>query len=181
MNSKTEKVEGLIIQGLAHVERRNILKIVSLTEGGAIYSDILGELGLNKGKMNYHLRQLDGLVEKNGEMRYHLTPLGKRALIVLNSMTEDLEDGYERFLNAARPDESNLISTFVSRFFYVIALFTLSAFIFLANLVRMEILVGDWPRASYYYLAGFGLLVVGLVWFKGWVIREADRASDWWI
>jgi DNA-binding IclR family transcriptional regulator len=74
MESRREDVEELIIQGLGHRERRNILKIISVAPQGAVYSDILGELGLNTGRMNYHLKQLEGLVERNGDRRYHLTP-----------------------------------------------------------------------------------------------------------
>jgi hypothetical protein len=33
--NKREEVEEIIIQGLGHPERRNILKIISLAEGGA--------------------------------------------------------------------------------------------------------------------------------------------------
>ncbi|GAH17440.1 unnamed protein product, partial [marine sediment metagenome] len=65
MSDKREEVEEIIIQGIGHQERRNILKIISLAEGGASYSVILGELGLNTGRMNYHLRQLQGLVKRD--------------------------------------------------------------------------------------------------------------------
>jgi len=78
VSSRQEEIEELIIQGLGHQERRNILKIISLAEGGASYSVILGELGLNTGRMNYHLRQLEGLVVRNGDRKYHLTPLGEK-------------------------------------------------------------------------------------------------------
>lgn len=117
MNSKREEVEELIIQGLGHQERRNILKIVSLAEGGASCSAILGELGLNTGRMNYHLRQLEGLVVRNGDRKYHLTPLGKKALSVLQSMTENLENGHEEYLNSARTARSSGVATWVSRWF----------------------------------------------------------------
>ena len=80
MSNKREEIEEIIIQGLGHQERRNILKIISLVEGGASYSVILGELGLNTGRMNYHLKQLQGLIVRNGDRKYHLTPLGEKAL-----------------------------------------------------------------------------------------------------
>ncbi|UCH57514.1 MAG: helix-turn-helix transcriptional regulator, partial [Candidatus Bathyarchaeota archaeon] len=182
MKNKTEEIEELIIQGLAHRERRNILKIISLAEGGAVYSDILGELGLNTGTMNYHLRQLEGLLERNGDRKYHISPLGKKALGVLHSMTENLENGYEQYITAARSKESSMFSTYVNRIFYIIVIFTLSAYVFLTNFVRMEVVVGSWPRTSYYYLAGFGLLVIAvLVWLRSFVMKEAEKASEWWI
>lgn len=62
----------------------------------------MGELDLNSGLLNYHLRQLEGLIAKNVEGRYILTPLGERALKGLYLMTENLENGYEEFLNKAK-------------------------------------------------------------------------------
>jgi len=182
LRSRKEELEERIIQGLAHIERRNILKIISLAEGGAVYSDVLGELGLNTGKMNYHLRQLEGLVERDQDRRYHLTPLGKKALSVLHSMTENLEEGYEQYLTAARSSQGSLISTYVNRWFYLIVVFTFTAFLGLVNLVHMEVVVGNWSQTSYFYLAGFGLFVIAvLVWFRSWVRREEEKVMEWWI
>ena len=115
MENRREDMEELIIQGLGHRERRNILKIISVAPQGAVYSDILGELGLNTGRMNYHLKQLEGLVERNGDRRYHLTPLGKRTLTVLGSMTDDLENGYEEYLAQARVPRGSGFITWVNR------------------------------------------------------------------
>ena len=126
MNNKREEVEEIIIQGLGHQERRNILKIISLAEGGASYSAILGELGLNTGRMNYHLRQLEGLVVRNGDRKYHLTPLGEKALTVLHSMTQDLENGYEEYLTSARGTRRSEVSRWVNRWFYLTLFFTVT-------------------------------------------------------
>jgi len=181
VSNRREQIEEAIIQGLGHQERRNILKIISLAEGGAGYSAILGELGLNTGRMNYHLRQLEGLVVRNGERRYHLTPLGKKALSVLHSMTEDLENGYEEYLNSAKTTRSSGIASLVNRWFYLTIAFTISAMLFLVNFVHTAVISGLLPYASYYYLAGFAILVVVLVvWLRRWTEREAERAQDWW-
>ena len=51
MSNRREEIEEIIIQGLSHQECRNILEIMSLAEDGASYSAILGELGLNTGRM----------------------------------------------------------------------------------------------------------------------------------
>jgi hypothetical protein len=105
----TEDFEGVIIQALNHVERRNIMKIINAQEKGAIYSDILGELGIPTGTLNYHLKQLEGLIERDKERRYHLSPLGERSLSVLFSMTEDIGKDYESYLQAARVSQSGSI------------------------------------------------------------------------
>jgi len=181
VSNKREEIEEIIIQGLGHQERRNILKIISLAEGGASYSVILGELGLNTGRMNYHLRQLEGLVVRNGDRKYHLTPLGEKAISVLHSMTQNLENGYEEYLNSARTAQSSGIATWVSRWFYLIIVFTISAMLFLVYFVRTAVISGLLPYVSYYYLVGFTLLVgVLLVWFKRWTKRESEQIQDWW-
>ncbi len=135
MDSRREDVEELIIQGLGHRERRNILKIISVAPQGAIYSDILGELGLNTGRMNYHLKQLEGLVERNGERRYRLTPLGKRALAVLGSMTDELENGYEEYLTQAKTPRGSGFVTWANRWFGLFVMGTFSAFLGLVAFV----------------------------------------------
>ena len=181
MSNKREEIEELIIQGLGHQERRNILKIISLAEGGASYSVILGELGLNTGRMNYHLRQLQGLVVRNGGLKYHLTPLGEKSLSVLHSMTQNLENGYEEYLNSARITRSSGVETWVNRWFYLFLAGTASAMLGLITFIYMGVIAGFLPQASYYYLAGFALLVVVLlVWLRRWTERESVRMQDWW-
>ena len=181
MKINQEEIEEIIVQGLGHQERRNILKIISLAEDGASYSLILGELGLNTGRMNYHLRQLQGLVVRNGERKYHLTPLGEKALSALHSMTQNLENGYEEYLNSARTVRSSGVATWVNRWFYMFVVFTASAMLGLITLIYRGVKAGSLPQTSYYYLGG-SIIVIGvfLVWFRRWTEREAERAQDWW-
>jgi predicted transcriptional regulator len=181
VSNRREETEEIIIQGLSHQERRNILKIISLAENGASYSEILGELGLNTGRMNYHLRQLEGLIMRNGDRRYHLTPLGKKALSVLHSMTQNLENGYEEYLNTAKVTHSSGIATLVNRWYYLIVTFTITAMLGGVVFVNSAVTSGLLPQASYYYFAGFTLLVVALLaWLRGWTRRQSERAQDWW-
>jgi len=181
MSNRRGEIEEIIIQGLGHQERRNILKIISLAEDGASYSAILGELGLNTGRMNYHLRQLEGLIMRNGDRRYHLTPLGKKALSVLHSMTQNLENGYEEYLNSAKATQSSGIATLVSRWYYLVVTFTISAMLGGVVFVHTAVTSGLLPQASYYYFAGFTLLVAALLaWLRRWTRKESERAQDWW-
>jgi len=179
MNSRKKEIEGIIIQGLGHQERRNILKIISLADGGASYSEILGELGLNTGRMNYHLKLLESLVVRNGDRRYHLTPIGKKALGVLHSMTENLENGYEEYLKEARVLHTNGLAIRVNRRFYSIIGYSISAMFFLTFFVYTSVTYGYLPQVSYYFLPVVGLLVVVLlVWLRSWTKRESERLQD---
>jgi DNA-binding MarR family transcriptional regulator len=180
MNSRREDVEELIIQGLGHRERRNILKIISVAPQGASYSDILGELGLNTGKMNYHMKQLEGLIERNGDRRYHLTPIGKRALTVLGSMTDDLENGYEDYLQNVRPPRGEGFVTWANRWFGLVVIGTFSAFLGLVAFVWFGA-KGNFTEVQYYYLAVIAFVLIALLlWLRGWVKREAERVQGGW-
>ena len=106
---KMEDVEGVIIQALNHAERRTIMKIINAQEGGSTYSEILGEMGIPTGTLNYHLKQLEGLIERDSERRYRLTPLGEKSLSVLFQMTEGIGKGDEAYLQAARLSQSGSI------------------------------------------------------------------------
>ena len=71
---ETEEIERVIIQALNHDERRTILRIIMAQERGSTYSEILGELGVPTGTLNYHLKQLEGLIEEVEGGRYIRKP-----------------------------------------------------------------------------------------------------------
>jgi len=62
-------VEEAVLQALGHRERRNILEVVASSGDGVLYSDILHELGMNTGKLNYHLKLLDGVIKDDKRLR----------------------------------------------------------------------------------------------------------------
>ena len=97
----TLEVEDMIIQALNHKERRELLKIISLSATGSSYSELMVELGLPTGKLNYQLKQLEGLIEKNEERRYVLTPLGRKAIELLTVIKRDINVEYEKYIKAA--------------------------------------------------------------------------------
>ena len=114
-----EDIERAIIQALNHDERRTILRIILAQEEGSTYSEILGELGIPTGTLNYHLKQLEGLIERDGERRYHLTPLGERSMRVLHSMTEEMDERLEDYLRATRASQSGSVHPTVVGLIYI--------------------------------------------------------------
>lgn len=129
--------------------------------------------------MNYHLKLLESLVVRNGDRRYHLTPIGKKALGVLHSMTENLENGYEEYLKEARVPHTNGLAIRVNRRFYSIIGYSISAMFFLTFFVYTSVTYGYLPQVSYYFLPVVGLLVVVLlVWLRSWTKRESERLQD---
>jgi DNA-binding MarR family transcriptional regulator len=105
-------LEEIIFQALSSNERRDILRVVRSRDGGAFYSDILGELGLTTGNLNYHLKQLEGFLQRDNERRYKLTPLGEKALATLNSAAGG---NYGDYVEAARFSQSRSIHPAVTR------------------------------------------------------------------
>jgi predicted transcriptional regulator len=90
-------VEEMILQALNHKERRKILKILASAPGGVTYSSILGETGLSTGRLNYHLKELSGFIERDDERMYHLTALGEKALSTLRYTTRAQTEGIFAF------------------------------------------------------------------------------------
>ncbi|ABM80557.1 winged helix-turn-helix domain-containing protein [Hyperthermus butylicus] len=72
-----------ILQALSHPTRRCIVRVLGEKEE-ASYAELMQECGVNdSGTFAFHLRRLQGIVEKMGEGSYRLTGLGRRAYEVL--------------------------------------------------------------------------------------------------
>lgn len=129
-NSFGNEVEDVIIRALSHHERRNTLKIINSAENGVVYSGILGETGLSTDRLNYHLKELEGFIEKDDERRYRLTTLGKKALSVIHNIREDIDETYENYVSATRTARSSFVKKNLNRGFYFIAgIFTVGSIV----------------------------------------------------
>jgi hypothetical protein len=98
-----EEVEATVFEVLAHTVRRDILKLVSHREDGASYTEMLGEFGSSTGRLNYHLKQMEGFIQKNDRLRYTLTPMGRAAADLMFSLREDLPENAERYVKIRKP------------------------------------------------------------------------------
>ena len=88
-----EDREEILLNALNHKVRREILRLVK-TKGCATYTQILDRTELPTGKLNYHLKQLTGLLEKTASDEYQLTPLGEKAVVILNTIQLNGLDEY---------------------------------------------------------------------------------------
>ncbi len=88
-----EDKEEILINALTHRVRRDILRLIK-SRGSATYTHILDRTELPTGMLNYHLKQLTGFIEKNESDAYQLTPLGERAVTLLESIQTDGLDEY---------------------------------------------------------------------------------------
>lgn len=97
------EVEATVFEVLAHPVRRDVLRLVFHSESGVSYTDVLGELFLSTGKLNYHLKQMEGFIQKNNSLQYILTPLGKAAADLMFSLGNKLPDEVDKYVKIRRP------------------------------------------------------------------------------
>jgi DNA-binding transcriptional ArsR family regulator len=76
---------------LSDTTRRNILQL--LKEKDAIsYTEIMAVLRVtNTGRLNYHLKPLNGLISKDDQGKYHLTERGQLAVNLLQTFPEKVQ------------------------------------------------------------------------------------------
>jgi predicted transcriptional regulator len=100
LNQKVE-IENVTFQALAHPIRRTIIRVLYSRNQGVTYTELITELGLSTGKLNYHLEQLRGLIEKNSSNYYVLTPFGKKAVEHLNLVDQKISSEDEKYVKVA--------------------------------------------------------------------------------
>jgi predicted transcriptional regulator len=101
MMNQNEQIENVTFQSLAHPTRRTIIRTVQSRNQGITYTELITELGMSTGKLNYHLEQLKGLIEKNSNQRYVLTPFGKKAIEHLNLIEQKTSPEDEKYIKIA--------------------------------------------------------------------------------
>ena len=74
-------------EALIHPIRANILRLLH-DHDELSYSEILNFLQIDTGKLNFHFKKLDGLIEKTPDGSYRLTSKGLLAISALNAVKE---------------------------------------------------------------------------------------------
>ena len=139
MKPRRDDLEKALFQALAASERREILRVAARDQG-ATYTQILGELAMTTGNLNYHLKQLEGLLEKDEERRYRPTPLGAAALNALRSVSEAPPDA-DKYIEAARESQTGSVHPTVTnllRLAIAFNLFILAVWGYLAYIIAAE-------------------------------------------
>jgi DNA-binding transcriptional ArsR family regulator len=114
-----DQIENIVFQALSHPIRRTILKIIASRPAGVPYTELIMELTLSTGKLNYHLEQLGGLIGKNNVHHYVLTPFGKKALNQLNLITQDLSPEDEKYIRIAEAAQKSSLQPALKSFLAV--------------------------------------------------------------
>lgn len=102
MTYRENGVDDLVIKVLGHKERKRILNIVGSYPEGINYTGVLGETGLSTGKLNYHLGELEGFLDRGEDRLYTLSTLGEKAVATLKFINEDIDIAILETVNQKR-------------------------------------------------------------------------------
>ena len=161
MKDLNSQVENAVFQALAHPMRRTILKIVSSTNG-VTYSELITELQLPTGKLNYHLEQLEGLIEKKQDRRYILTPLGRKALNQLNLIKQETSTADEKYVQTAEIAQKTSLRPAVRSFLLIGIAFSF-LIVFIWSYIAFVALTEGAPVIVYILLPVLMAMGIGLI------------------
>ena len=173
--NQNEQIENVTFQALAHQTRRTIIRIVQSRSQGTSYTELITELGMSPGKLNYHLEQLKGLIEKNSNQRYVLTPFGKKAVEHLDLVEQKISSEDEKYVKIAALSQKTSLQPIVKAFLTI-------------SIVLSAVLVTVWGYLAYIFIIEGAPLIVYLlmpvliaVWFGllGSLLYALVRAPMW--
>ena len=154
--------------------RRTILKIVNSTNG-ITYSELITELQLPTGKLNYHLAQLEGLIEKNQDRHYILTPLGKKALNQLNLIKQEITTADEKYVRTAEMAQKTSLQPAVRSFLLVGIAFSF-IIVFIWGYIAFIAVTEGAPVIVYVLLPVLMAIGIGLI---GSLIYALLKSPEW--
>jgi hypothetical protein len=119
VKNKENELDDLIIKAIGHHERKNILRIVGSYPEGVKYTGILGESGLSTGRLNYHMGELEGFLERDENRLYSLSEIGKKAVATLEFINKDIDLSLLKSVNTKRATRLKRIRRDLDIGFYV--------------------------------------------------------------
>jgi len=84
---------------------------------------------VNTGKLNYHLKLLEGVIERDDSRRYLLSALGVRAVGLLGGLTEDLDEESVRRFSSVRASRGEFVEGVVGWYFNLVIVGTFTFFL----------------------------------------------------
>ena len=121
MKNKENELDDIIIKAIGHPERKNILRIVGSYPEGVNYTGILGESGLSTGRLNYHLGELEGFLDRDEDRLYSLSEIGNKAVATLNFINKDVDLNLLESVNTKRSTRLKRIRRRLDIGFYVVS------------------------------------------------------------
>jgi predicted transcriptional regulator len=162
MMKQNEQIENVTFQALAHPTRRTIIRIVESRNQGVSYTELITELGMSTGKLNYHLEQLKGIIEKNSNQRYVLTPFGKKAIEHLNLIEQKTSPEDEKYVKIAVLSQKTSLQPIVKAFLSISIAISAVIISIWGVVIYMAIAAGS-PLIVYILLPVLAVVGVGLL------------------
>lgn len=168
MKNKENELDDLIIKAIGHPERKNILKIVSSYPEGVNYTGILGESGLSTGRLNYHLGELEGFLDRDEDRLYSLSEIGKKAVATLEFINKDVDLNLLDSVNTKRSRRLKKIRRRLDIGFYVVSAVMLGVTGLMAYFAYTQ---SDGVLAG--FTGFFALLSIGIIY-----LTDRSRKND---
>jgi hypothetical protein len=168
MDKNGNELDDLVIKVLSHKERKRILKIVGSYQEGVKYTGILGETKLSTGRLNYHLGELEGFLDRDEDRLYSLSVLGRKAVATLNFISEGIDVEVLENVNTKRAERLKKIRRRLDFGFYVVSVVMLALPLFMGYFAYVE---SDSVLAAF---GGFFALVAALVIYMADKSRKND-------
>lgn len=151
MLSQNEQIENVTFQALAHPTRRTIIRIVQARTQGLSYTDLITELALSTGKLNYHLEQLKGILEKNSCSNYVLTPFGKKTVEHLSLIEQRTSSEDEKYVQIAALSQKGSLQPILKAFLVI-------------NIAMMAVFIALWGYIGYIaFMEGAPVIIYALL------------------
>jgi predicted transcriptional regulator len=163
--NQKEEIENVTFQALSHQTRRTIIRIIQTRNQGVSYTELITELGLSTGKLNYHLDQLKGLIEKNSNHYYVLTPFGEKAVEHLNLIEQKISSEDEKYVKIAYLSQKVSLQPVVKAFL-TIGIVAVAFLIFFWGYIGYIAITESAPTVIYVVLPllmAFGFSVLGIL------------------
>jgi len=168
-----ENREEVMLNALNHRSRREILRLIE-SKGSVTYTQILDRTELPTGKLNYHLKQLSGLIEKTESDDYQLTPLGATACSILDSIKSKGMDEYFKKMKEVQTRSISPVMKWFLRGAIIVTLFILGIWIFMGYIAYTEgAPIFVWIILGILYALGLALLI-----FLIYVIKFAPKYAE---
>ena len=167
MLNQNAEIEKVTFQSLAHPIRRTIIRVIQSRNQGVLYTELITELGLSTGKLNYHLEQLKGLIEKNSNNYYVLTPFGKKVVEHLNLVDQRTTSEDEKYVKVASLAKNASLQP-IMKAFLSIGIVAMTFLIFLWIYIGYVAISEDAPLIVYLILpvlVSLGLCVLALLFY----------------
>jgi heme exporter protein D len=169
--------EDVLLNSLNHQIRRDVLEL--LNSGKKTYSQLLNNFVIPTGKLNYHLRLLEGLIVKDLDGLYELTPLGMKAIKILTQFRTEITDTEKPLIRQAyitqqNEQESFLHLMFISRMNFKFYMLIITG-LFLVAVGIYFLSIGG---ASFYVISTVTLGIIVMAGGIHWILKIKRAAPE---